>query len=154
MKWVVAAFLFLGAIVQASGQQSLGLSQSEAPGPIVKLEGFVVHPVPGGYLAISVPAKDLRRLLTMAEMLSGTGGLAVVERLEKESTSLVATAGSSSVPLGICFLSTSEIYTRHKILDRKVQMVGTYTFLNVHGKVIRVRAYSGGPGRKSVSEGS
>jgi hypothetical protein len=148
MKLLVAVILLLGAVTQASAQQPLGLTPSVSPGSTIKLEGIVVHQVTGGYLAFSVPLKDIKRIWTIAEMFSPhIAGLVVLEHLEKESLKLTPTPTPTAVPMGTCFLATNEIFLHHKILDRNVQMVGTYTYLNLHGQTITVQAYSGGPSR-------
>jgi hypothetical protein len=148
MKLVLAVILFLGAVAQARAQQPLGFSPSDSPGSTIKLEGIVVHQVSGGYLAFSVPPNDIKRIWTIAEMFSPhTAGLVVLEHLEKEGQKLTPAPTSTAVPMDTCFLATNEIFLHHKILDRNVQMVGTYTYLNLHGQMITVQAYSGGPSR-------
>jgi ketopantoate hydroxymethyltransferase len=101
--------------------------------------------VQGGYLVLSAPAKDIKRLLAMAEMLSGSCTPAVVlEHLEKESAEIVVAPGAPTVPIGACYLATGTVFPRHhQILNCSVQPYGTYTYLNRHGKRITVRAYSG-----------
>jgi hypothetical protein len=145
MKWIWA-FMVFAAVVQTRAQQPVGFCPSAARGPVIKLQGFVVHQVTGGYLALSVPEKDIKRFCTMAEILSGHyAELAVLEHLEKESRSVAPMPGLPSVPIGSCFLSTNEVFPRHKILNRKVQAVGTYIYVTRRGRTITVEAYSGGP---------
>jgi len=147
MKIVIVAFLIIGSITQTYAQEQLGFSPSDTTGPSLKLDGLVMQKVSGGYLALSVPPKDIMRFIALAKMMEPHAGiLAVIESLENESRKLTPPTGSPAVPIGVCFLATDEIFLhRHKILNRNVQLVGTYSYLNMHNKTIYVQAYSGGP---------
>ena len=90
MKMALAAMLLLAAIVQATAQQQLGFSPSAIPGSSIKLDGFTMQPVPGGYLALSVPPKDIERLLLVAiKMEPHLLALEVLERLNNETKKIV-----------------------------------------------------------------
>jgi hypothetical protein len=146
MKLAIAALLLFGAITQTNAQQALGFTPNDTPGPTVKLDGLVVQRVSGGYLVLSVPPKDIIRFIELAKTLEPhLAILDVLERLDEESKKLVPVAGSFGTPLGTCFLATDEIFPHHKILDRNVQQIGTFTFLNRREKAVTVPAYSGGP---------
>lgn len=146
MRWAAAIILLLGAIIHASTQQSAGFAPSATAAPAAKLDGLVMQQVPGGYLALSVPPRYIVEFLSMASKLEPHMAMVeVLEHLDRESKKLVPAPHAATVPLGICYLVTDEVLPRHKILDRFVQDVGTYTYLNRQGRPITVQAYAGGP---------
>jgi hypothetical protein len=146
MKLAIAALLLFGAITQTNAQQTLGFSPSDTPGPSIKLDGLIMHPVMGGYMAMSVPPKDIMMCLAfVAKMDPHIAVLEALERLDRVTRKLTPAPGPVAVPIGKCFLATNEVFPRHKIINRYVQMVGTYTYLDLHGEAVTVPAYSGGP---------
>jgi hypothetical protein len=150
VKLIIVAFLLWGVIAQASAEGQLGFIRSNAPGPSIKVDGFTMEPVQGGYLALSVPPKDIEKLLLFAAKLEPHFLiLEVIERLENEARKIDPIPNPAAMPIGVFFLSTKEIFLhRHKILNRNVQPVGTYSYLNQHGEMITVLAYEGGPNRE------
>ena len=141
MRSILTAILLSVALAHADDQP-----QSASPPSRLKLEGLVIAQEPGGYLVVAVPPKDVKRFVVMAGMLAPhIAVLKVLERLDAEAHKLAPIPTPDGVPLGKCFLSTNEVFRLHKILDRYVQPVGTFTYTNVRGLPVTVKAYAGGP---------
>jgi hypothetical protein len=146
MKSYLALLIFLSAISQLNAQQSLGFSPTASTGSTLKLSGIVILQAPGGYLVVSVPAKDIGKfVLFIAKHEPHMAALELLERAATETRKLKVIPGPPTVPLGECFLATDENLPRHKILNRNVQIVGTYGYVDRHGETVTVKALSGGP---------
>ncbi len=66
----VGLLLLIGAVVDAPSQEVLGFSPSGVKGTTIKLDGFAMQQVQGGYLAVSVPPRDIERFLSLVMKLS------------------------------------------------------------------------------------
>ena len=116
----------------------------------MKLQGIAFRQMQGGYLAFSVSPKDLKIALELLKHLDPHFALAeVIEEVVRETEKIQKVHpanGELSVPFGLCILSTNEIFShRHKILERNVRAIGTFTITEKNGRVISVQVYSGAP---------
>ena len=147
MKLALIVLTVVCSMTLAAAQQVPGLTLNDAPGPMVKLDGFTLQQMQGGYISCSIPPKDIARFLKIAAALEPHAMVIdVLSEIDEKSKELSPADTQRAMPLGSCFLVSNEVFDkRHKILARYVRVVGTYRFVSRDGRARVVLACAGGP---------
>jgi hypothetical protein len=147
MKLALIVLGVIGSMTFALAQNVPGLTLNNAPGPVVKLDGFTIQRMQGGYISCSTPPKDIERFIKIVAALEPHAMLIdVIAKIDEKSKELAPSDTQRTMPLGSCFLVSDEVFEkRHKLLDRYVRVVGTYRFIARDGRARVVLACAGGP---------